>query len=46
MVKYFVVSRIELSKIIRYCFNVIGIDKGNLIKMNQGSFTYSGTKIN
>ena len=27
-----------------HCSNVIGIDKGNLIKMNQGSFTYSGTK--
>jgi len=27
-----------------HCLNVIGKDKGIFIKMNQGSFTYSGTK--
>ena len=28
-----------------HCLNVIGKDEGIFIKMNQGSFTYSGTKI-
>ncbi len=28
-----------------HCGNIIGKDKGNFIKMRQGSFTYKGTKI-
>ena len=29
-----------------HCGHAIGIDKGSFIKMNQGHFTYSGTKDN
>ncbi|WP_202710414.1 hypothetical protein [Sporosalibacterium faouarense] len=40
-------SKKDSDKIVcRYCGNIIGIDDGDCIKMNQNEFTYTGTKLN